>query len=167
MIFLYITAFLIVLLFSFGEKGTILNNKYSNNALLFLLFIIISISIYHVDLHSVPYLKNYLRRFDNLSVLNFHTLIDHIKITQEPMFDILQWLVAKSTGSFRLFVIIVWGIIFYNFYKAVRNLFDSNTVIFVMVSYFSFFIFFNYVLNVMRQGLAISFIFLSISLLRS
>src|SRR5699024_3214728 len=36
--------------------------------------------------------------------------------------------------------------------------------LFVFVSYITYFIFFSYVLNVMRQGLAISFLILSISL---
>src|SRR5690625_6997128 len=97
--------------------------------------------------------------------MNFDMLTSSLSIRNEPLFDIFQLLVAKTFGSFKLFVALVWIIIFINFYKTLKNIFDSSMLLFVFVSYLSFFIFFNYVVNVMRQGLAISFILLAISIL--
>lgn len=162
---IYITIFVFVIIISAAKKNSILNNRYTNNAIVFLLFITITISIYNIDIHSVPDLKNYLRRFENLSYMNFDMLTSSLSIKNEPLFDIFQWLVAKTFGSFKLFVALVWIIIFINFYKTLKNIFDSSMLLFVFVSYLSFFIFFNYVVNVMRQGLAISFILLAISIL--
>lgn len=163
MLLIYITLFVFVLIIAATEKNTIINNKYNNTAILFILYLFISISIYNVSLDSFPDLKRYYNHFHYYQGLP----LQYIELRHEPLFSFLQWLTANSIGSFRLFLVLVWTIIFINLIKALKNIFLKPDVLFVFASYITFFIFFNYVLNVMRQGLAISFIILAISVLIS
>lgn len=161
MILLYIAVFTMAILIALAKQNTIINNKYNNTAILVILFILISISVYHVNIDSVVDLRRYSFHFSSYQGIS---LFD-IEFRHEPLFSLLQWIVVNSIGSFKLFLVVVWFIIFMNFYKAVKNLFNKVDILFVFVTYFTFFIFFDYVLNAMRQGLAMSFLVLSLSIL--
>lgn len=161
MLLLYITTFSFIVFITAAKKDSFINNKYNTTAILALLFILISISIYNVDLESISDLRRYNSHFFYYQGVS----LNNIELRNEPLFSLLQWLIANAAGSFRFFLVIVWTVIFTNFIKALKNLFPKSDVLFVFASFVTFFIFFNYVLNVMRQGLAISFLILAMSVL--
>lgn len=163
MILIYITLFIIIVFVAAFKQNTIINNKYNNNALLVFLFLLFSISIYNVEIQATPDLSNYFNRFSRLDGLKLTDL--NFNLGEEPLFDLLQWLIVNTTGSFNFFLVTAWLIIFLNITFSVKRMFPANYILFVLFSFSCYFIFFSYILNTMRQGLAISFIILAISLL--
>jgi len=161
LVLLYSLVFIFIGIASSAPKNTLINNKYNNTVLLLFLVALLSVSIYHIELYHFTDLYNYFNKFNSLKGVSFPTL----NLAEEPLFYLLQWLIVNMTGSFNIFLVIVWGIIVSNIIKSVHNIFPSHYILYVLFSYFTFFIFFNYVLNVMRQGLAISFIILGVSYL--
>lgn len=161
MIFLYLAVFTFAVFSASAKKDSIVNNKYNNNVLLFLMFVLISISIYNIEINSVVDMKRYYFHFESYRGVPFQ----YIEYRHELLFSLLQWIIVNTFGSFKLFLLIVWTIIFFNLTKAIRKMFGKTDVLFVFVLYSTFFIFFDYVLNAMRQGIAMSFLVLALSAL--
>lgn len=161
MLLIYITIVIWVFLIAFSRKNTVLNNKYTNNTVLIVLFAAVTISIYNIKIHSIPDLHNYAYWFSTFH--NVSLKMSGIQFSEDPLFFFLQWCIAQFTDSISIFLIIIWGIIYFNIVSSLRKLFDSSDVLFVFFSYATFFIFFSYVLNTMRQGLAISFLIVALS----
>lgn len=165
MIYLYLTIFAAILLSASSPNNTIINNRFTNNSLLTIMFITVSLSIYNIDLYTIPDALNYAERTILYTYMPFELL--NTNITEDAAFNILQWILAQFTDSIKAFLLLVWFIIFVNITVAAKNVFKPNEVLFVVFAYLTYFIFFDYALNAVRQGLAISFLIVALSIIVS
>lgn len=157
MLFFYSILSLYTIIISGFPKNSLINNKYINRLLLIMFFGLLTVGILNIKLTDFTDLFTYNRKFQSMQNTQFEIT------STDPLFAFLMWIASNLFDSFELFIILIWGIVFLNYTKAVNLLFDNNESLFVIFSYLNFFLFFNYILNVIRQGMAISFLILALA----
>ena len=160
-----LTIFFFILIFSIlissQKSNSLMNNTYTNNFLLFTVIIVFGIEIYYIDSNLIPDYQTYSRWYNISKYLSFSQL--NLLESKDTLFFFFLWVFSKISSNFNLFILVVWILISFCLIKSFRRIFDKNEVLLVFISYTNYFVFFNYVLNTMRQGLAISIILILIS----
>lgn len=102
----------------------------------------------------------YLRVFDNNSLLTLFEALSEVR--WEPGFVTYQWLLASITTSNNIFIgvsmLFMWGLLIY----ALKRVISFNDVPLIIFGYLSLFYFYNFSMNVVRQGFAAPLILLMI-----
>ncbi|MGM0904266.1 MAG: EpsG family protein [Bacillota bacterium] len=150
-------------LITVAKPNSIINNRYTSYTILFCFILFTSYKIANLDMWATTDLHVYINQFYSYQDLS---LIDTFKISKsEPLFTIVQWSLAQVFESDKFFKLSIWLLFTFIFIKSLRNIFLPWQVLVVFFSYMTYFIFFSYILNTMRQGIAISLLMLAISLL--
>src|SRR5690625_1088205 len=83
----------------------------------------------------------------------------------EPGFITYQWILSKIFSNENVFIIISIIVIFGLLIYSIRKVIKFKYIPLIIFCNFSFFYFYNFTMNVLRQGIAVSLIFLFIILL--
>lgn len=160
---LFISFTIWILFISTFRPNTIVNNKYNAYTILFSLIIFVGVKISNIDLNAITDLSLYFREYASYSKMS---LVDSLKLSdKEPLFITCHWLLSHISISPVFFKISIWALFIVFFLLALRKIFVPWQLLIVFFSYITYFIFFGYVLNTMRQGLAISLLIFAITTL--
>lgn len=161
MLIIYITLLFLIALFSISKPGTILNNNSNAKILSIIIICIVSIDvIFREHIHDT---KIYIHSFE----ASIGKSLGHlISVLPYDFFWILfQWIVSKFTTSPYIFLAIIWFIFLFGLLHLLKKLFSPWQLFFVLFTYTAFVFFYSYATMALRQGVAISFLLLAISLL--
>lgn len=159
MMALYFLLTIWILFASLARQNTLLNNNYSAR-LLSCFFTIIVLFIVTNRNFLVGDISKYVREFLSYSQMPFFSALGYN--TREFGFFFAQWVVAQFTTSPEIFGGSIFIFFIAIFFWALRKIFFPWQVLFVAFTYFHFFIFYDYILNAIRQGFALVFMLLAL-----
>ncbi|MFC6040248.1 EpsG family protein [Paenisporosarcina macmurdoensis] len=149
-------------LISLSKPNSIINNKYTKTFFIMLMLIFSSIWIGYKDVNMFPDSLGYSTYFLLLKNISLMEALDIINY--ENAFIILQWVVNLLDMPIEFNFLIIYLVFIIIFIVAIYILFNHYSIYFVFLYiYFPFFITLGG--NILRQGLSISFLLLSISIL--
>jgi len=92
-----------------------------------------------------------------------NTWLDSImSVKWEPGFVTYQWLLSQITNSYIVFIIANVFIIFALIIIALKKVIPLESIPIIMLGYLSFFYFYSFLRNIIRQGIAVQFVLLII-----
>lgn len=150
--FISLTAIFLFLLIVSTSRNTILNNRFTNKMVLWIFMLILT---YYITFREYRFSDagHYVYRYKEFGTLSLSNSLD--RYPGDPLFLILQWVLAKAFESPLIFLIVFWLAFALFFMKFISRLFQDNfSRLIIFFSYASFPFFFSLATNVMRQGLA-------------
>lgn len=145
------------------KPNTLINNSYNAGFLLIIYILLITYKIANLSLDSTPDMYVYFNEYLEYSGIS---LVDALTISnKEFLFTTVQWILSNISTSFLFFKIVSWFLFISIFLLSLMRIFRSYQLLAVFIGFTTYFIFFSYALNTMRQGLAISLLFFAISIL--
>ena len=153
-----------VFMISFAPPNTVLNNKYNAYLITSCLFLYVCYSL-GTYINLSPDMNTYFNQYVGYKNVSLFTALD--TSTKEPMFTAFQWFVSRFSTNKAPFYIAIWCVFASTLLFALSKIFKPWQILLVFFSYLNYFIFFNYVTNVVRQGFALSFLMVAISVLVS
>jgi hypothetical protein len=151
---LLVTFIFWVFLISLARPNTLLNNNYNAYLIIYCFICLVAWKVANLDIYYTNDMHVYYNEF-----LQYHdiSLANALSISEkEKLFTIIQWLLSQISSSEYFFKATTWLMFVMIFLAALRKLFEPWQMLILFVSYMSYFIFFNYVTNTTRQGLAIT-----------
>ena len=109
---------------------------------------------------AVGDLNNFYNLLITVSRLDLPSLIDTYDI--EIGFVLLLKIISKINISFYFFVFIIIGIIWSSLYYSINNIFKRKHTLLIFFMFYSLFFFYNFNSNIIKQGLATSFVLIAI-----
>lgn len=166
---MYIIIFLLIIICSFflllTKPNSIINNSFNAYTLLLCLIVYIAFKIGGLELSTTNDMPIYFWEYLRYHQLSMFEALD--VSNKEGLFTLIQWSLSKVSVSPVFFKVMSWITFVVIFITALRKMLEPNKLLVVFMGYITYFIFFSYVLNTMRQGLAIAILFIAISILIS
>ncbi|CAH1194597.1 hypothetical protein PAECIP111892_01757 [Paenibacillus auburnensis] len=146
---------------TYSNKQSLLNSKYQANMLIWVMLLVVSINIIFRDF---SYIDTGTYTYD-FSSMTSYTLKETFlyNSTNEPLFVIVSWIVAHFTENPRIYLAVLWVVFIVPFYLSLNRMYKPWQVAVIIFSYLNFGFFYSYSSNVLRQGISIAFIILSLS----
>ncbi|PFG15091.1 EpsG family protein [Bacillus sp. es.036] len=148
-----------------AQPNSILNNKYNVYVILFCLILFITFKIGALEIDSTNDMPIYFQDFLNYHQLSLFEALDYSD--KERLFTIMQWTFSKISISPIFFKVASWLLFITLFLISLKKIFNPYQILAILIGYITNFIFFAYILNTMRQGLAISILFIALLILIS
>jgi len=157
LIFIYFT----ILLFLIVDQTAIVTFR---NSYIFSKFIVLSSLIcFSVIILISPEgndIVRYLARFSYSKEASLREVFN--SYDSEPLFNFYQWILSKIFRSGKVFlltnIVLSWSLIYFALIKKL----NFKSIALVFFSYISFFYFYNFYRNILRQGIAFPFLILMI-----
>lgn len=151
-----------VALLSHSNNNMIINNNINARFLFYFLLICVSVNIGFRDVSYIDTLS-YSGAFLEMKGLSFSASLKYFE--GEKLFNAITWLVAQLTDNARVFLFVIWFIFAIPFTKALNKIFIPWQATVVLFTYLNFPFFYNYTLNVLRQGIVIALLLYALALL--
>lgn len=154
-------AFFLLFLASFAKPDTILNNPVNARIIFVILLAIVSVNVVFRDV-STGDTQLYVDRLLDLQHLSYSEA--RFSYPGDPLFLLLQWIIAKITTTPYVFLAIAWTVFVLSLMNLLNQLFSNpwqKLVVFFSFSMFPFF--YSLATNVIRQGLAVSLLLIVLS----
>lgn len=153
-----------VFMISFAPPNTILNNKYNVRFLVGCLLLYVCYIVGTFENPS-PDMNIYVNQFVGYQDTSLFQALT--TSTKELLFTVFQWTMSRFTTEKAPFYISIWIVISTSLLFALSRMFKPWQVLLIFFSYLNYFIFFNFVTNIVRQGFAITMILIAICSLLS
>lgn len=156
MAYYYIVIVLVTI--SFLAQGSIFRTKLYSSVLIFLMYCL-TVAVVLINPITID-MGRYLGILQENHTLTWFEALARVR--WEPGFVTYQWLISKISVSYNIFIIITISLIWLITIKALSRIVSYIYIPLILIGYLSLFYYFNFLRNVIRQGFAVSLIFLMI-----
>lgn len=158
LLLLYTVMFFLISILLFKES-TLINNKFTRKILEIGLILITFYMLIIVDSNYADRVV-YSRIFREFKHLSLGEIFG--SYSQEPLFMIITKLISMLTDDEMIYYTMIYLIFLITLFKGLKMIFMNKYHIYAFIVFVNFGIYYGYVLNGLRQGLAMSLIILTI-----
>lgn len=146
---------------SHSKETSLLNNRINAKLIFYLLLTSVTLTVVYRDLNYID-TTAYVRVFTDMRYVSLADSFNYFK--GEKLFNSISWFVAQVTDNPRVYLFVLWSLFIIPFVGMLKQLFVPRHMAIVFFTYLNFIFFREYSTNVLRHGIAISFIMYALSL---
>lgn len=150
-----LVSMMMVLMVSYTNRQTVLNNRILTSMLFWMMMAAVTLNIVFRDLHFID-TDDYLTIFYSMQSLSFTEV--HRYLGGDYLYQSVSWLISRFTMEPRVYLGIMGLLFLVPFVKFITRLFEPWQTVVVLFAYINFPLFYNYSMNGIRQGIAMSLI---------